>query len=196
MRMKISAAIFVSAVAFNLGAFSLLPLLKILPGAAVRAAEAKVEPMRVQSPDFAAGALIPKKFSADGVDQSPALVWSKAPAKAQSLVITCTDPDAPRGVWWHWIIFNLPADAVELKGGQAKSASLVGGAGQGTNDFGNVGYNGPAPPSGPVHHYHFAVYALDSKLALKGGCSKAELNAAMHGHIIGGGEYVGTYVRR
>ncbi|MBU6450623.1 MAG: YbhB/YbcL family Raf kinase inhibitor-like protein [Cyanobacteria bacterium REEB67] len=194
--MQVSAALFVSALALNLCAFSLLPVLKMLPGAAVRAAEARLEPMRVQSPDFAAGALIPKKYSADGADQSPAMVWSKAPTRAQSLVITCTDPDAPRGVWWHWIVFNVPADAVELKGGQARSATLAGGVCQGTNDFGNVGYNGPAPPSGPVHHYHFAVYALDTKLALKGGCSKAELNAAMHGHVVAGGEYVGTYVRR
>jgi Raf kinase inhibitor-like YbhB/YbcL family protein len=167
-----------------------------LNGATVASAETKAERLNVQSPDFASGALIPVKFSADGKDVSPNLIWSKAPAQAKSIAVTCTDPDAPRGTWWHWIVFNLAPDTTQLKENQSKGASLGGGASQGTNDFGNTGYNGPAPPKGPIHHYHFAVYALDTKLALKPACSKAELTAALSGHVLASGEWVGTYVRR
>jgi Raf kinase inhibitor-like YbhB/YbcL family protein len=173
----------------------LAALFAINGGVAVQA-QPKVERLNVQSPDFASGALIPTKFSGDGKDLSPNLYWSKAPAQTKSIAITCTDPDAPRGTWWHWIIFNLPPDVTQLKEGQSKGASLAGGISQGTNDFGNTGYNGPAPPKGPIHHYHFAVYALDTKLALRPACSKAELTAALNGHVIAAGEYVGTFVRR
>ncbi len=85
--------VFISLIVINVGA--------------IKTAEAKVEPLNVQSPDFTSGALIPTKFSADGKDVSPNLYWSKAPAGSKSIAITCTDPDAPRGVWWHWILFNL-----------------------------------------------------------------------------------------
>ena len=168
----------------------------VLTGGACVAAETKVERLNVLSPDFTSGGLIPPKFSADGKDVSPNLVWSKAPAQTKSVALTCTDPDAPRGTWWHWIIFNLPAETTQLREGQSKGGSLAGGASQGTNDFGNTGYNGPAPPKGPVHHYHFTVYALDTKLALRPACSKAELTAALSGHVLAMGEYVGTFVRR
>ena len=167
-----------------------------LGGGSVLSAEATVERLNVQSPDFASGALIPTKFSGDGQDISPDLVWSKAPAQTKSIAITCTDPDAPSGTWWHWIVFNLPAETTQLRQGQAKGPTLVGGACQGTNDFGKTGYNGPAPPKGPIHHYHFTVYALDTKLTLRPGCSKAELTAALTGHVLASGEYIGTYVRR
>ncbi|MBS1994304.1 MAG: YbhB/YbcL family Raf kinase inhibitor-like protein [Cyanobacteria bacterium SZAS LIN-3] len=162
-------------------------------GGSVLAAEEK---LTVVCPAFASGALIPAKFTGDGKDVSPAVQWSKVPAQTKSIALVCTDPDAPVGVWWHWIIFNLAPTTEHLTEGMDKAASLAGGACQGTNDFGKTGYNGPAPPKGPVHHYHFTVYALDSKLNLKPGCSKAEFTAAVKGHVLAGGEYVGTYVRR
>jgi Raf kinase inhibitor-like YbhB/YbcL family protein len=163
---------------------------------AAGAADAKAERLNVQSPDFSSGARIPAKFAKDGADVSPNLYWSKAPAQAKSIAVTCTDPDAPRGVWWHWIVFNLPPETTQLKENQSKAASLAGGACQGTNDFGKTGYNGPDPPGGAVHHYHFAVYALDCKLALRPGCGKVELSNALKGHVLASGEYVGTYERR
>jgi Raf kinase inhibitor-like YbhB/YbcL family protein len=176
--------------------YTAITALVAVNGAAAIAADAKIERLNVQSPDFASGALIPAKFSGDGQDVSPNLIWSKAPAQAKSIAVTCTDPDAPRGTWWHWIVFNLPPETTQLKENQSKGASLAGGASQGTNDFGNTGYNGPAPPKGPIHHYHFAVYALDSKLALRPACSKAELSSALNGHVLASGEWIGTYVRR
>jgi hypothetical protein len=176
--------------------FLLMGFFFAIHGEFIMAAETKVERLSVHSSEFASGALIPPKFSGDGKDISPSLTWSKPPDQTKSIAITCTDPDAPRGTWWHWIIFNLPAEVLELKEGQSKGASLAGGVSQGTNDFGNSGYNGPAPPKGPIHHYHFTVYALDSKLTLKPACSKAELTAALSGHVLAQGEYVGTFVRR
>jgi len=154
------------------------------------------EKLTVQSSAFAGGAMIPAQFSGDGKDISPELTWSKVPAQTKSIAVTCTDPDAPGGTWWHWIVFNLPPSTVQLAEGQSKSPTLPSGASQGNNDFDKTGYNGPAPPKGAVHHYHFTVFALDNKLALKAGCSKAELLAALKGHILARGEHVGTYVRR
>jgi len=162
---------------------------------AAPAAQAE-EKLNVQSTAFAGGAMIPAKFSGDGKDLSPELSWSKVPAQTKSIAVTCTDPDAPGGVWWHWIVFNLPPTTTQLAEGQSKAGTLASGACQGNNDFDKTGYNGPAPPRGAVHHYHFTVLALDSKLALKPGCSKAELTAALTGHILARGEHVGTYVRR
>jgi len=152
--------------------------------------------LTVQSTDFASNALIPKQFSGDGRDISPSLTWSKAPEQTKSIAITCTDSDAPRGTWWHWIIFNIPAQQTELKGSQAKDSTLANGIEQGTNDFGNSGYNGPAPPKGPIHHYHFTVYALDTKLTVRAGCTKQEFSPALSGHVLAEGEYIGTFVRR
>jgi Raf kinase inhibitor-like YbhB/YbcL family protein len=152
--------------------------------------------LNVTSRDFAAGALIPVKFTGDGPDRSPALSWSAVPSKTQSIAVTCTDPDAPRGVWWHWIVFNLPAQTATLAANQPKSVSTTGGGVQGVNDFGNVGYNGPAPPKGPIHHYNFDVYALDAKLDCKPTAGKQEFSAAIKGHILASGRYTGVYVRR
>jgi Raf kinase inhibitor-like YbhB/YbcL family protein len=176
--------------------FTSLAAVFAIYGGAAMATETKIERLNVQSPDFASGALIPTKFSGDGKDISPSLNWTKPPAQTKSFAVTCTDPDAPRGTWWHWIIFNLAPETLQLKEGQGKGSSLAGGVSQGTNDFGNTGYNGPAPPKGPIHHYHFTVYALDTTLALKPACSKAELTAALNGHVLASGEYIGTFVRR
>lgn len=137
---------------------------------------------------------IPKKFTADGEDQSPALSWSKVPAGTKSIAITLTDPDAPRGTWWHWILFNLKADSSRIDRVE-KSPTLANGASQGKNDFGKTGYNGPDPPPGKMHHYFFRVLALDMVLPLKPNCSKQEFNQAISGHVLAEGDLVGTYQR-
>ncbi len=137
---------------------------------------------------------IPKKFTADGEDHSPSLSWSKVPAGTKSIAITLTDPDAPRGTWWHWILFNLRADLSRIDRLE-KSPTLANGAIHGKNDFGKTGYNGPDPPPGKMHHYFYRVLALDIVLPLKPNCSKQEFNQAIQGHVLAEGDLVGTYQR-
>jgi Raf kinase inhibitor-like YbhB/YbcL family protein len=156
----------------------------------------------VRSAAFAEGAQIPRKYTCDGANSSPPLAWSGVPASAKSLALICDDPDAPMGSWTHWLLFNLPPSVAELNEGlpavefvrvaAADGASTT--APQGKNDFGNLGYGGPCPPSG-THHYNFRLYALDLTLDLKPGASRAELIAAMKGHILAQGRSMGTYAR-
>ncbi len=138
---------------------------------------------------------IPKKFTCDGPDVSPALSWSEPPAGTQSLALIMDDPDAPVGTWVHWVLFNLPADAGQLAENIAKERELPNGTRQGTNDFKKIGYGGPCPPPGPAHRYFFKLYALDTKLNLHPGATKADLERAMRGHIRGQAELLGRYQR-
>src|SRR5436190_10882345 len=93
-------------------------------------------PIVVKSPAFTEGEPIPAKYTGDGDDVSPPLTWSGVPHEARSLVVLCEDPDAPRGTWTHWVLFNLPPQTRELPEGVARRPSLPGGGVQGTNDFG------------------------------------------------------------
>lgn len=134
---------------------------------------------------------IPAKYSCDGEDISPALRWENAPEGTQSFVLIVDDPDAPKKIWVHWVLFNIPATVVELPEGV--KVDYAGGA----TDFpGNKAgqYGGPCPPSG-IHHYHFTLYALDTKLNLAQGATKEELLAAMQGHVLGKAELIGLYKR-
>jgi len=149
----------------------------------------------VKSPAFPPGAEIPKKSSCQGADLSPALEWSGFPAKTASFALIVDDPDAPGGTWVHWVLWNLPAIAHSLPEGVARNDELPDGSRQGRNDFRKVGYNGPCPPPGKTHRYFFRLYALDGKLDLAPGASRAELDAAMKGHILGQAEYGGTFRR-
>lgn len=151
--------------------------------------------LTVTSTAFGDGKVIPKKYTGDGADVSPQIQWTSPPAGTKSLAVSCEDPDAPVGIWWHWIIYNIPPSMKSLKEGLAKTETLSGGLAQGSNDFKKIGYNGPAPPPGSVHHYHFKVVALDTKLLLKPGCTKAEFADALRGHILGSGQVTGLYSR-
>ncbi len=144
---------------------------------------------------FPNGATIPKKFTCDGPDVSPEVSWNGAPAATQSLALIVEDPDAPVGTWVHWVLYNLLANARELPEGVQKQEQLANGALQGRNDFGNIGYEGPCPPPGKAHRYNFKLYALDTKLNLKAGARKAELERVMKGHILGETELMGRYGR-
>ena len=150
-------------------------------------------PLQITSTAFSAGETIPKKFTCDGPDISPKLTWNEPAAKTQSFTLIMDDPDAPVGTWVHWVLFGLPADAKELSEGVAKQDQLSNGARQGRNDFGKIGYGGPCPPPGKPHRYFFKLYALDSKLNLKAGATKAEVERAMKGHVVGQAELVGRY---
>jgi len=155
----------------------------------------RVEILTVTSKTVTDGKPVPTNHTGDGKDASPALSWSKVPATAKSIAITCEDPDAPGGTWFHWILFNLPPGTTSLKEGLEKKPTLPDGSGQGTNDFGKVGYNGPAPPKGAEHHYHYKIFALDNKLNLKPGCDKKQFYEALSGHVVGRGKLTGLYKR-
>lgn len=150
---------------------------------------------KVNSHSFSDGADIPKKYTCDGGDVSPELHWTDQPPAAKSFALIVDDPDAPAGTWVHWVLFDLPGDAHDLPEGAGKRAPLPSGAQQGTNDFKKAVYGGPCPPPGKPHRYFFKMYALDAKLSLKGSATKAEVENAMRGHIIGQGELVGRYGR-
>lgn len=151
--------------------------------------------LRVTSTAFAEGGTIPRVHTGDGADLSPPLAWEGAPESAQSFAVICDDPDAPLKTWVHWVLYNIPGDVHSIKDAVPPEPELSNGARQGVNDFGNVGYGGPAPPPGPPHRYYFKVYAVDSPLGLPALATKADLLDAIQGHILGQGELIGLYRR-
>ncbi len=150
---------------------------------------------QISSTAFSEGGMIPKKFTCDGPDVSPQLSWKDAPAATQSFALIMDDPDAPVGTWVHWVLYNLPANTKELPEGVEKQEQLAGGGLQGRNDFRKVGYGGPCPPTGNPHRYYFKLYALDAKVDLKAGVTKADAERAMKGHILGQTQVMGRYGR-
>jgi Raf kinase inhibitor-like YbhB/YbcL family protein len=144
--------------------------------------------LSLTSPAFQPKTAIPSTYTCDGANTAPPLEWSAPPSGTQSLALIVDDPDAPAGTWVHWVIFNLPPDARSL------STALPQGAQEGINDFQNVGYGGPCPPSG-THRYVFQLYALDAKLALPSGVQRRAVDKAMKGHILARAELTGTYSR-
>jgi Raf kinase inhibitor-like YbhB/YbcL family protein len=151
--------------------------------------------IELTSKAFEAGATIAKQYTGDGADRSLPLRWSEPPSGTKSLALICDDPDAPRGTWVHWVLFNLPAETRELDEGVPTTEVLDNGAKQGKNDFHAIGYGGPAPPKGKPHRYYLKLYALDVALDLQAGATKAQLVAAMKGHILAEGQLMGKYGR-
>ena len=151
--------------------------------------------IQLGSTAFGEGANIPKQYTEDGKNVSPSLRWSDPPKETKSLALICDDPDAPRGTWVHWVIFNLPASQHELEEGVPPQEELHNGARQGKNDFGRIGYGGPAPPRGKPHRYFFKLYALSTLLELAPGSTKDQLIAAMKGHVLAEGQHMGQYGR-
>jgi Raf kinase inhibitor-like YbhB/YbcL family protein len=167
---------------------------------AARAAEKEVTVAQftLSSPSFRNNHPMPAKHSCEGEDASPALKWEGAPAGTKSFALICDDPDAPGGTWVHWVIYGIGVGTTSLPENVAKTDAVgaLGGAKQGVNDFGKVGYGGPCPPRGHgSHHYHFRLYALDAELNLAGGVKRHQLEGAMKGHILAQTELVGTYQR-
>jgi len=145
---------------------------------------------------FTEGSSIPAKYTCDGDDISPPLKWSGVPAGAKSLALICDDPDAPVGIWVHWVLYNIPSTVAELPEGVPTSEVISGGARQGINDFKRIGYGGPCPPRGNPHRYYFKLYALDIELSLKPRATKKDVVSAMQGHILAEGQLMGTYKRK
>lgn len=156
--------------------------------------QSKYPEIKLTSAAFAEGTMIPKRYTCDGENVSPALAWTPVPAVTKSLALICDDPDAPMGTWVHWVLFNIPKDTKELLANVPAQHSLPSRAIHGTNDFRKLGYGGPCPPSG-THRYFFNLYALDSKLELQPGVTKEELLKSMEGHVLAEGQLMGKYVR-
>jgi Raf kinase inhibitor-like YbhB/YbcL family protein len=167
--------------------------------ASIYGQDGKPVPLRVTSPAFAEGEAIPSKYTCDGQDVSPPMHWDNAPSTAKTCALICEDPDAPAGVWLHWMIYNVPSRARSLPEGVRKAPALINNWFQGVNDFGKIGYNGPCPPGGKAHRYFFKVYALDEDFTPPTPPkqhNKSDLVKAMEGHIVAEGSLMGTYQRQ
>ena len=145
--------------------------------------------MKITSSAFHEGGNIPSRFTCDGSDTSPPLQITGIPSEAKSLVLIADDPDAPSGLFTHWLVWNIPPQTDSIAEGSAPKGV------QGNNDFGKSGYRGPCPPPG-THRYSFKIFALDRELDLHAGAKRSQLDAAMKGHAIAQGELVGRYARR
>lgn len=167
----------------------------LIGGSTVCALSRNVSKLTVTSTAFRDGETIPTKYTADGANVSPPLSISGVPSGSKSIALICDDPDAPRGTFVHWVLFNWPVREKSIPENVPPVQKLANGAMQGKNDFGRIGYGGPAPPSG-VHRYYFKVYALDIKLDLKPGSTKQQLEKAMKDHIVGKGQLMGRYGRK
>jgi Raf kinase inhibitor-like YbhB/YbcL family protein len=153
----------------------------------------------IRSPSFTDGGSIPIRHTCEGADVSPPLEWAGLPAGTRSLALVVDDPDAPdpkapRMTWVHWVLYDLPPSATALAEAVARDA-LPAGTHQGVNDWKRTGYGGPCPPIGR-HRYFFKLYALDVALGDLGAPTKARLEAAMKGHVLGEARVVGTYEKQ
>jgi len=172
-----------------------------MPGTRIRRSTPlkKPVPLAVTSPAFQDGERIPDRYAKHGTNLSPTLHWSQLPIDTASIVLICEDPDAPQpDPFTHWVLFNIPPTLEGLPEGVTRvpQPPQVSGAGQGVNDFDDVGYDGPSPPPGHgLHRYRFQIHALDTMLNLPPGVSKLAVRQAMDGHILGKGVLSGTYSR-
>ncbi|HEV8245642.1 MAG TPA: YbhB/YbcL family Raf kinase inhibitor-like protein [Polyangiaceae bacterium] len=153
--------------------------------------------MKLTSSVFSANGDIPAKYTCEGDNVSPPLSWSGAPDGTKSLVLIVDDPDAPdpaapKRVWVHWVVYNLPPSPSELP---EAAAALPGNARQGLNDWNKPGYGGPCPPIGK-HRYVHKLYALDVTLPDLGSAKKSDLEKAMESHVLAKTELIGTYQKR
>jgi Raf kinase inhibitor-like YbhB/YbcL family protein len=181
---------------------ALAGLLLAGPSATTAAAQAAPATLVVESARMKSGEPMPKDFTPDGRNVSPPLAWRDVPPGTKAFAVVCADFGAGLPPpWVHWVIYNIPGTATGLPENvpidpAAAMPPEITGATQGLNGWKRAIYRGPAPPAGTTHIYYFTVYALDADLKLTPNLTRAELLAAMKGHIIGQGEIVPTYERR
>jgi Raf kinase inhibitor-like YbhB/YbcL family protein len=150
--------------------------------------------LTLTSEAFSNGQSIPAKYSCVGRNISPALAWDEPPAGTQSFALIVDDPDAPMGTWVHWVLYNIQAnwrslpEDLPVTGKNIDPEAIF----VGKNSSGNIGYDGPCPPSG-THRYYFKLYALDTLISLLPGASKEQVLKEMEGHILAQGELMGTF---
>jgi Raf kinase inhibitor-like YbhB/YbcL family protein len=157
--------------------------------AAIASFAAERTGIKITSSAFKEGGNIPPKFTCKGSNTSPPLQIGGVPSEAKSLVLIADDPDAPSGVFTHWLIWNIPPQTTSIFEGSAPKGV------HGANDFGKSDYKGPCPPTG-THRYSFKIFALDRELDLRGGAKRSQVDAAMKGHVIAQGELVGRYASK
>ena len=150
--------------------------------------------LRLKSAAFENGALIPRIHTCDGRNLSPPLFWSGVPPDTKSFALLMDDPDAPRRIFVHWIVTDLPPTLLQLPEGIKPRLEMDGGGFQGRNDFGDIGYGGPCPPTG-THNYVFTLYAMSDKLALSERATREDFLRAVGGRTIAQARLVGRYSR-
>jgi hypothetical protein len=148
---------------------------------------AKAGELKISSPAFQNGGSMAAKFSHEGGNSNPPLKIEGVPANAKSLALIVDDPDAPNGLFTHWLVWNIDPKTTSIV-----ERNVPKGATEGSNDFGSSGYGGPQPPSG-THRYYFKLFALGQKLDLASGAKRSQLEKAMKGHIIAQAEVMGRY---
>ena len=187
---------FISAVLCGLAAVALL---WVSGFSTLGATPKKKTGMLLRSTSFRDGGMIPDKYTCGKGNISPEVNWKNPPKGTKYFALIVDDPDAPGQTWVHWVIFNIPlkkaditGDTYELVEGFPRDEKTRDGIMQGSNDFKNIGYDGPCPPSG-LHRYYFKLYALDSLVELAAGASKVQLLKAMEKHTLGWTQIMGLY---
>jgi len=152
--------------------------------------------MELTSSAFRTGCAIPRRYTGDGDNVSPPLDWTAPPNGTKSFVLLCADPDARGGTWYHWAVYDIPANRRRFSEFLPRNDALLG-LHQAQNDFRRTGYDGPRPPRGDgAHHYHFRLMALSvARLELDGHPSCAEVESAAGNHVLAEAELTGTYAR-
>ncbi len=147
-------------------------------------------PLMLRSSAFESGQTIPTKYTCDGQNVSPPLQWTGAPDDTQSFALICDDPDAPRGTFTHWVLYNLPPDANGLTEGDDSGGGMLG-----RTSFGKAAYGGPCPPRGPAHRYYFRLYALSEEVDMSEGATRDQVFNRIQPLILDQAELMGTYSR-
>ena len=185
----------------NLSMFNVILILLILVftffNFVERAFATNTDQFILKSPSFSQGSIIPKKFTCEGENISPELIWENLPEGTVSLVLICEDPDAPVGIWTHWVLYNIPTGLHSIPENLNSQEELI--AQEkilvGMNDFKKLGYGGPCPPPGKPHRYFFRLLALNAKLDQKTGLNRDQVLAAIKGQVIKEAQLVGLYGR-
>jgi Raf kinase inhibitor-like YbhB/YbcL family protein len=172
-----------------------LLVLVFVAAASAQPQEAKVPTPKFEltSTSFEPDGTIPTKYSCSGDNVSPELSWKNAPKETQSFVIIVDDPDNPKKVIVHWLVYDMPASAHELPESTPDKSVLPDGSRQGKNEDGKTRYRGPCPPQGAAHHYFFKIYALDQPTGLKPKATRAQIDAAIKGHVLAEAELIGRF---
>lgn len=152
--------------------------------------------MNITSSAFGNNEAIPMRYTCEGDNVSPPLSWAGVPDVAKFLALVVDDPDAPRGIFTHWVIYNIPVIPPELEEDTSLSDRFSEGLREGFNDFGNQGYGGPCPPRGDSpHRYKFRLFALDKELSFAGRVTRGQLMDAMEGNVVEESILVGQFSR-
>lgn len=177
-----------------IGCILILLFINSFGGAEMKKKE--IKDLTVTCPVFKHMELIPAKYTCDGENISPEISWEDAPEETESFVLIADDPDAPVGIWVHWVVFNIPEDVTSLRENFPKKDTVDNDINQGVSSFKEIGYGGPCPPSG-THRYFFKVYAVDTEVDLDPQrATKEKVLNAIKGHVLAYGELVGTYKRQ